>query len=267
MKKMLNIGCGHRYHHDWENIDVDPATPEVKKVDIIKGLPYADNSFDVVYHSNVLEHLPTALGENMTNECFRVLKPGGILRISVPDLEKICNEYFSNMRKAAAGDEMAAHNYDWILIELLDQVSRNSSGGEMGAYLSQKTIPNPDYLRARLGTYYDNWRNAIAQPRKSKTLKEKLHYLMLHPGKLKRVWHALVLSKKERNWLEIGRFRLGGEVHYQLYDAYSLKRLFTKTGFKKVEVKSPIDSNIPGWAEYQLDYPDDGAGLFVEATK
>ena len=28
MKKMLNIGCGHRYHKDWVNIDVDPAGPE-----------------------------------------------------------------------------------------------------------------------------------------------------------------------------------------------------------------------------------------------
>ena len=33
--KMLNIGCGHRYHPEWTNIDVDPASAEVMKVDII----------------------------------------------------------------------------------------------------------------------------------------------------------------------------------------------------------------------------------------
>ena len=53
MKKMLNIGCGHRFHRDWVNIDVDPASPEVIKADIINGIPYPDNHFDVVYHSNV----------------------------------------------------------------------------------------------------------------------------------------------------------------------------------------------------------------------
>lgn len=267
MKKMLNIGCGHRYHPDWENIDVDPASPEVKKVDIIKGLPYPDNSFDVVYHSNVLEHLPVALGTKMTAECIRVLKPGGILRISVPDLEKICREYIDQLNKALAGDKQAAYNYDWILIEMLDQVSRNKSGGEMADYLSQPIVPNPDYLRMRLGTYYDNWRSVMNQPRKKRSLKEKLQYLSQHPARLKRIWYKLVLSRSEREWLEIGRFRLGGEVHYQMYDRFSLKRLLNQQGIERVEVKTPIESNIPNWTHYQLDYTDDGAGLFVEAIK
>jgi predicted SAM-dependent methyltransferase len=267
MKKMLNIGCGHRYHTDWVNIDVDPATPEVMKADIIKGLPFSENTFDVVYHSNVLEHLPSDLGQNMIAECFRVLKPGGILRISVPDLEKICREYLSNMEKASKGDNAAAHAYDWILIEMLDQVSRNKSGGTMAEYLSQPVIPNPGYLRARLGEYFDNWRNDIAKPRVKKSLGEKIRFILKHPGRLKRLWHAIVLSKKEREWLEIGRLRLGGEVHYHMYDRYSLERLLLEKGFHGVKVQTPVDSLIPGWTAYNLDYTSDGAGLFIEAIK
>lgn len=267
MKKMLNIGCGHVYHPGWTNIDVDPATPEVMKADIIKGLPFPDNSFDVVYHSNVLEHLPSHMGNDMIRECYRVLKPGGVIRINVPDLEKICREYLNNMEKAAAGDALAGHNYNWILIEMLDQVSRNTSGGEMGTYLSQPTVPNPDYLRSRLGNYYDNWRSNLSKPRQKKSMTEKIKYLWRHPDRLKRIWYAIVLSKKERNWLSIGKFRLGGEVHYHMYDRYSLKALLTQKGFKQVEIKTPVDSRVEGWTNYKLDYPNDGAGLFVEAIK
>ena len=167
MKKMLNIGCGHRFHKDWVNIDIDPASPEVKKVNILQGLPYPDNSFDVVYHSNVLEHLPKQKGAEMISECFRVLNPGGILRINVPDLEKICREYLLNMEKAISGNEIAAHNYDWILIEMLDQVGRNKGGGEMAEYLSQPQLPNIEFLRHRLGSYIDEWRQKM----------NDLHYL------------------------------------------------------------------------------------------
>lgn len=267
MLRMLNIGCGHRYHKDWENIDVEPASDEVKKVNIIKGLPYPDNSYDVVYHSNVLEHLPRTMGEDMTRECYRVLKPGGVLRINVPDLEKICREYITSLEKASSGNESASYDYDWILIEMLDQVSRNKSGGEMAEYLSQSRVPNPDYLRHRLGDYYDNWRNSMETPRKKKSISEKIKFVLKHPDRLKRVWHSLVLSRKEREFLNIGKFRLGGEVHYHMYDRFSLEKLLRQIGFKRIEVKDPVQSNIKGWSEYKLDYPNDGAGLFIEAIK
>lgn len=267
MQKMLNIGCGKRYHKDWVNIDVAPPTDDVIRVNIIKGLPFTDNSFDVVYHSNVLEHLPSQMGENMTLECYRILKPGGIIRINVPDLEKICNEYLNNMKNASTGNREAMYNYDWILIELFDQVSRNHSGGEMAAYLSQKNINNPEYLRKRLGSYFDNWRESLGQPRVKRTLWQKIKYAWKHPDEIRRIWHAMVLSEKEKNWLRIGKFRLSGEVHYQMYDQYSLNRLLTKVGFSQIEIKTPTESNIADWGKYGLDYTDDGAGLFVEAIK
>ena len=267
MKKMLNIGCGHRYHSDWVNIDVDPSSPEVMKADIIRGLPFSDNSFDVVYHSNVLEHLPYQMGQNMIAECYRVLKPGGIIRISVPDLEKICREYLANMEEAMKGDEEASFNYEWILIELFDQVSRNQTGGEMSKYLSKEHIANPAFLRARLGDYFDNWKTGQQIRRTRKTFIEKIKFLCRHPDRFKRIWYAIVLSKKERLWLSIGKFRLGGEVHYHMYDRYSLGNLLLKKGFKHIEIKTPVESNIPGWPQFNLDYPNDGAGLFAEAIK
>jgi len=267
MKKKLNIGCGHRFHRDWVNIDIAPASPEVKKVNILQGLPYPDNSFDVVYHSNVLEHLPKQKGAEMILECFRVLKPGGILRINVPDLEKICCEYLSNMEKAISGDEIAAHNYDWMLIEMLDQVGRNKGGGEMAEYLSQPQLPNIEFLRHRLGSYIDEWRKKMNEPRRKKSLPDKIKFVLQHPDRIKKIWYAIVLSKKERQYLDIGRFRLGGEVHYQMYDRYSIEKLLKKTGFSRIEFKTPVTSNIENWVSFDLDSPDDGAALLTEAFK
>lgn len=267
MKKMLNIGCGHRYHKDWVNIDVDPATPEVMKADITRGLPFADNSFEVVYHSNVLEHLPSQLGKHLIKECYRVLRPGGVLRINLPDLEKMVREYLANMEKARSGDRMAAHNYNWILIEMFDQVSRNYSGGEMASYLSQPVLPNPDYLRKRLGAYADNWRAKMNNPVTKPGFTEKIKRVARRPELLRRLWHKLVLTSKEREYLKIGRFRLGGEVHYHMYDAWSLRELLAQEGFKQIEVMDPVTSQINGWTGYDLDSADDGAALVMEAIK
>lgn len=53
-------------------------------------------SVDFVYTSHMLEHLPPADGLNCLRECRRVLKPGGVLRIAVPDLDKLVAAYDSS---------------------------------------------------------------------------------------------------------------------------------------------------------------------------
>src|SRR5690606_18378616 len=72
--------------------------------DLSKGIPYEDNSVDAVYHSHTLEHIDRNLddpangpGLLFTKECRRVLKPGGVLRIVVPDLERRCLAYVESL--------------------------------------------------------------------------------------------------------------------------------------------------------------------------
>ena len=101
--RMLNIGCGKHFHPAWENIDVYPVSTQVKAWNLRKGLPYPDNSFDVCYHSHVLEHLKPHNGECFIKECLRVLKPDGILRIAVPDLEAIVRGYLRTLEEVEAG--------------------------------------------------------------------------------------------------------------------------------------------------------------------
>jgi SAM-dependent methyltransferase len=55
--------------------------------DLRQGIPYPDNSADVVYHSHIFEHLDRAYAGGFLLEIKRVLKPGGIHRIVVPDFD------------------------------------------------------------------------------------------------------------------------------------------------------------------------------------
>ena len=92
----LNIGCGRRYHRAWTNLDLEANEPTVIRHDVTLGVPFDEGHFDAVYHSHVLEHLRPQQGRELITECYRVLKPGGLLRIVVPDLERHingCNQY------------------------------------------------------------------------------------------------------------------------------------------------------------------------------
>jgi predicted SAM-dependent methyltransferase len=88
----LHIG-GTRPHPDWKIVDVEPR-PEVDYVMNAADLSaFADESVDVIYTSHVLEHFHHTLNNELLRvliEWRRVLKPGGKLLISVPDLRVLC---------------------------------------------------------------------------------------------------------------------------------------------------------------------------------
>ena len=69
----------------------------------------------------------------------------------------------------------------------------------------------------------------------------------------------------------LGDFRLGGEIHYWMYDPFSLKRLLESAGFQSTKQQTPHNSEIPKWASYELDVKDnqvyDPTSLFMEAKK
>ncbi|WP_399370918.1 class I SAM-dependent methyltransferase [Thermosynechococcus sp. HN-54] len=91
--KLVNVGCGHTFHPEWLNFDVAPAVAGVKRWDIRRGLPFKEGEVDAVYSSHVLEHLSCQEAENFLRDAYRVLKPNGVLRIVVPDLEQTTRAY------------------------------------------------------------------------------------------------------------------------------------------------------------------------------
>ncbi len=93
METKLHIGCGSKYIPGFIHIDVRQL-PHVDYVASAENLDmFDDNSVDLIYSCHMLEHSPRNEVENVLKEWYRVLKPGGIVRIAVPDFEKIAEIY------------------------------------------------------------------------------------------------------------------------------------------------------------------------------
>ena len=96
--RCLHLGCGARNFSDWLNVDLFQSfkaylfsDPKIIPMDLRKKLPLPSDSFDFIYSEHVHEHLSYEDGLNLLRECNRVLKPGGVLRISVPNLDLFIN--------------------------------------------------------------------------------------------------------------------------------------------------------------------------------
>lgn len=86
----INIGCNDLPLKDFVNIDFDPSVNPDLVADATK-LPYEDETVDEIYAGHLLEHF--ALNEYVLKEWYRVLKTGGKITITVPDVEKSLKLY------------------------------------------------------------------------------------------------------------------------------------------------------------------------------
>lgn len=119
--KKVNLGCGLHCSSGWLNIDgsltsllgtnmtllnkviykvagssayysFDHFNEVIKNKklywrDLTEKIPLADDSVDIVFSSHFLEHLTKTKGEQFLNDIYRIMKPGGLMRILVPDLD------------------------------------------------------------------------------------------------------------------------------------------------------------------------------------
>lgn len=262
---LVNVGCGSKFHPAWDNLDFAPADASVQQHDIRQGLPYAENSVDVVYHSHVLEHVSQEQAVFLLEECYRVLKPGGILRVVVPDLEQSCRLYLQALDEVQQENAppQAAEHYQWALLNLLDQMTRTRSGGAMLGFLRRRDLQDWEYIvRNGGGAEAKQIQQAAKQPAQPMTLWQRLQRSIRHR------WRKYVLSDEAK---EV-QFRTQGEVHRWMYDAYSLQRLLIERGFRTVQRMDYDTSQIPHWTRYGLDVDDHGAqyktlSLYMEGVK
>ncbi len=95
---------------------------------LAKGIPFDANSIDVVYHSHLFEHLDRAVAPIFQREVHRVLKPGGIQRIVMPDLEFAVKRYVEHISICEKNPEEAAA-HDSYIAEFLEQSVRREPAG------------------------------------------------------------------------------------------------------------------------------------------
>lgn len=158
-RALLNLGCGTTTHAEWNNVDFSVYTrlrqqpgaakllhragvlseqrwerlsaldPAIVSWDLRRGVPFADDTFDVVYHSHLLEHIPRDGSCELVVECHRVLAPGGVLRVVVPDLEHLATSYLDAVRRLDAGDGTAWTDYDRTVDGMFEQMVRTEGVG------------------------------------------------------------------------------------------------------------------------------------------
>jgi predicted SAM-dependent methyltransferase len=81
---LLHLGCGSELKLGWINVDLWPVNADLHW-DLRMGIPFPTDCADGVFHEHVLEHIPKPAGLKFLQECFRVLKPTGVLRVVVPN--------------------------------------------------------------------------------------------------------------------------------------------------------------------------------------
>lgn len=258
----LNLGCGDNYSREWNNLDLY-ANEHVVFHDLLQPLPYPDNTFDAVYSSHVLEHLTPTDGERLVQQAFRVLKPGGIIRIAVPDLEAICREYLTQL-DALSRDQSETNlkRYYWIKLELIDQMVRTQPGGLMLETLRDGSFDR-GFVEYRNGDLVRDVLTPAPSPARVR-LRDKTFPLLIR-GVIRKLRSLIAPPNRLPP--------VTGEAHRWMYDRCSLQLLLEAQGFTQFSVTTFDQSRIPYWHKYNLDHsryairPRKPDSVFVEAEK
>ena len=97
----LHIGGGPRLLPGWLNADI-AIVPGVVRMDATQPFPFQDAAFEYCYTEHMIEHVSYEGGERMLRECRRVLRDGGVLRVTTPDLAALvalCGEKLSELQE------------------------------------------------------------------------------------------------------------------------------------------------------------------------
>jgi SAM-dependent methyltransferase len=151
--KILNLGCGTKVSDDSEVTNIDwsmylrlrrnslyrtvasivldgerlkrfkSLSGNLMVHNLAKGIPLESNSIDVVYHSHLLEHLDREIVETFLVEVLRVLKPGGVHRIVVPDMEQAVQAYVSHIA-LCENNPGEAKTHDSYIATIIEQSVR-----------------------------------------------------------------------------------------------------------------------------------------------
>lgn len=255
----LNLGCGTRRHAAWTNVDLVPAGPDVIAADLRRPLPFPAGSFQAVYAAHVLEHLVPAEAGRLLAEVWRLLAPGGIVRIVVPDLEGIARAYLESLERAGSAPSPERRwEHRWMTVELLDQLVRDTPGGLMRRWWSCQPVPARGFIETRLGQEAAAGIAAVAAARRTTA------GVPLEPGEIFAAEPATPRAAQ--------RFAALGERHRWMYDHLSLGDLLDRAGFVEVGRTDAVESRIPGFPAACLDADSSGTpwkpdSLYMEGVR
>lgn len=268
MRKFLNLACGDYFvnSQNWINCDFAPQSKSVKQVNLLGKFPFENNSFDLVYSSHYLEHIELDKVLDFMNQCNRVLKKNGIIRLVLPDFENIAREYVMNKDKNQG--EFAAFN----IAEMIDQCVRTRSGGHLQEWYdrSQGNKELSEYIYSRTGFK----RKSTVELENKIKIRLKRITLMKLKLKLQLKMSYIVISILP-SWFTTSHVSkvATGERHMWVHDFDSVKAFLEQSGFTEVRRVSAQFSCEPNFPLYPLDLNSQNharkgkESMYIEARK
>lgn len=116
--RKLHIGCGHHIIDGWLNSDYQAIPKDILQLDAAKTFPIESNKFDYIFSEHMIEHIAYSQGLSMLQECFRILRKNGKIRVSTPDLPFVLDLYESH--KTDSQKEYIKSSVDNFITEKTD---------------------------------------------------------------------------------------------------------------------------------------------------
>jgi len=91
-QERLHLACGNNVLEGWANIDFK-SNGKVIGWDLTRDLPVRSDSIELIFCEHFIEHITLKQAKALLVDCYRCLRPLGILRLSTPSLKKIVEEY------------------------------------------------------------------------------------------------------------------------------------------------------------------------------
>lgn len=95
-KIKINLGSGHWKLPGWVNVDLDRESLPQICANLARGLPFRDGVADLMHSEDFIDQLELDRARMFLGECHRILRPGGVIRILTPDLEKLAHLYLND---------------------------------------------------------------------------------------------------------------------------------------------------------------------------
>ena len=256
---------------EWTNVMFSifpqPDLGNTYYLDISKQpLNFLDNTFDAVYTYHVFEHLTLREGQQFALEIMRVLKPGGIFRISVPDLEQNCRDYLHYLEKSIKEPmDENFRRYKWSVLQVFEQIVRDKSGGLVLEAI-RKGEYDEEYANEWFSDVYkpfftmgEKERRTVPTQHIEKRLSRRLKSVLTIPKSLYLCFRSRIAKfmigsfLRDRTALPKNHPLVMKEAVRWMYDKVSLRLLVESLGFVEFKQKTFRDSDIPNWGKYDLD--------------
>jgi predicted SAM-dependent methyltransferase len=111
--RKLQIGAGENNRAGWLNTDIEPVRDQAF-LDATEPFPMPDGSIHYIYHEHLIEHITYQQGLAMLKESYRVMAPGGKMRVATPNLRKfigLFQETKTPQEQSYMVDKMAWHEW------------------------------------------------------------------------------------------------------------------------------------------------------------